>query len=223
MTKHTYLLSFLLLHLIVNHGVESVCNDDESKTFTHTAPTGRIIGFNCEKLRDFTGSSSNLSIETICNGNGNPNGNEVCPFTCNSACPTQIDENHPTSIQSSNPICEDNDVVTFTHSTPYHIHGFNCERLRNINATAYPYWKKSVCDGDGKRVCPVTCDTCATTMPSVSPTTYAPSVIPTTNPTPTPSLVPSNQPSSRPSSLPSSNPICEDNEVVTFTHSTPYE
>jgi len=146
MTKHTYLLSFLLLHLIVNHAVESVCNDDEFKAFTHTTPTGDIIGFNCEKLRNLAGSSSNLSVETVCNGNGNPNGNEVCPSTCNSTCPKQTDENHPTSIPSKNTenICEDNEVVTFTHITPHEVHGYNCEKLRNINTIKYPYWQKKM-------------------------------------------------------------------------------
>merc|ERR1712238_191330 len=106
------------------------------------------MGFDCEKLRTFVWSGSNLSIETVCNGNGNPNGNEICPFTCNSTCPKQIDENHPSSLPSTNTknICEDNDLATFTHSTTNNVHGFNCKKLRNVDTINNPNWQKYVCD-----------------------------------------------------------------------------
>ena len=67
---------------------ENICDDDEDKTFTHT--TNDMYGFDCEKLKKI---ENPMWLDSVCNDNEIPNGNEVCPVTCNvcTSCSTCYD------------------------------------------------------------------------------------------------------------------------------------
>ena len=182
---------YALGHDLLEYRNEHICDDDEDKTFTHT--TDDVYGFDCEKLRKI---KNPVWLDSVCNGNGIPNGNEVCPVTCNvcTSCATCYDKK------------DEEEVIKYK----YHGSGrlIFCKSLTkaypsNLVENTHNEWTVDWrCNKIPKirTSCPESCKVC---KHCVSP---SPSTKPSSNPTSTPNADPSSAPSSHPSITSSSSP-----------------
>jgi len=175
------------------------CVDSETGTFTHTRDSGVVDGFNCKTV----GVLSQKLLKIVCNGNGKPNGNIVCPVTCETCTsyPSRSPSDHPTSVPSYAPTGNPSESPTrYPTMMP--------SLVPSESPTGSPTFTPSSPPTDTPTTQP---SSIPTAIPSSSPTkipTFVPTSVPTRNPTDTQSLMPtiSSQPTSTPSLLPTTYP-----------------
>jgi len=179
---------------------EYTCVDSEFGTFTNTRGSGAVDGYNCETLRAL--NSNNLK-EAVCNGNGRPNGNIVCPVTCNTCTsyPSQSPSDYPTSTPTSPPTGIPSESPTKSPtSTP--------SLVPSESPTGFPTLTPSLSPTDQPSLDP---SAIPTLLPSSEPSS-TPTVLPTSTPTQSPTVTQSrtptisSEPSSTPTVLPTDNP-----------------